>query len=542
MFDSQSPLIRSLFGAHDSLTEAESRQASLLALISVTLFILNIAGVVYGLSVAGSVVPVIYTNLVVTVVVYIMSRTRQVVPGAWLLVMSLLAQVFVWLLMAQLPQFSATIIVLLVLPSLLATLLLGAGATIAVVAITVLGSLLLSAAAPWMVFSEVGLALVLLTVILLLAITAAVVRERDMEAVEQRARELEEYRQSLEAEVDTRTRDVMSAADIGRVIASIREKDELLRRVVGLISERFEFYLTQVFLLDDEQENAVLVQTSGPEGEKLRAEGYQVALKAQSPIAEAIRTGSVTVINDIAFEDQYHLVDILPKTRSELIVPLRAGDVVIGLLDIHSTKPGAFGQADIPTFQSIGDQLSVALENVNLFARAQRDLQEIELLNKQLTGEAWSRFMAGRARPVGFRSVTEEVIEPITIESGTGPLSPPKDNQVTLPLTVRGETIGQLEITPKNGKVADEDTQVLLEAVAERVALALDSTRLSEQSRRQAEHEQILSQLSADLQATTDLENILRISVERASQSMGASRGFIQLRIEVDTETGLSET
>jgi GAF domain-containing protein len=107
---------------------------------------------------------------------------------------------------------------------------------------------------------------------------------------------------------------------------------------------------------------------------------------------------------------------------------------------------------------------------------------------------------------------------------------------VELPLTVRGETIGQLEVASRDGTAPDSDTQYMLQAVAERVAQALDTTRLGEQSRRQAEQEQILSRLSADLQASGDLQTVLRIVAERASRAMGTSRGFVHLTLRLDED------
>jgi hypothetical protein len=69
----------------------------------------------------------------------------------------------------------------------------------------------------------------------------------------------------------------------------------------------------------------------------------------------------------------------------------------------------------------------------------------------------------------------------------------------------------------------------MLEAVAERVAQALDSTRLGEQAQRQAEREQILSRISAELQATTDLNAILKIVSREASKALLTPRSFVHL-------------
>jgi len=202
-------------------------------------------------------------------------------------------------------------------------------------------------------------------------------------------------------------------------------------------------------------------------------------------------------------------------------------------LDIQSVNANAFDETDIPVFQTMGDQLAIAIENARLFEQAQRDLQDIELLNRQLTGKAWREYVGRRSEPTGYQANTQG-IKPLpsgeTIDQGD------EEGAVSLPLRVRGETIGVLDVTSRSGEPPDEDTQKMLEEVAERVAMALDSTRLGEQSRRQAEREQILGKISAELQASADLDTILRIVVRETSQALGSPTGFVHLTTRYGAE------
>jgi GAF domain-containing protein len=101
---------------------------------------------------------------------------------------------------------------------------------------------------------------------------------------------------------------------------------------------------------------------------------------------------------------------------------------------------------------------------------------------------------------------------------------------ISLPLKVRGEPIGVIDIKPKEDhEQLDEDAQAMLEAVAERVAVALDNTRLAEQAQRTAWREQIVNQISAKLQRSHDLQAILRTAVTELGRAMGMSRGFVRL-------------
>ena len=99
----------------------------------------------------------------------------------------------------------------------------------------------------------------------------------------------------------------------------------------------------------------------------------------------------------------------------------------------------------------------------------------------------------------------------------------------SLPLTVRGQTIGSLDVEGREAKELDEDLKAVLEAVAERVALALDNTRLAQQAQRTAQIQQLVNMFSEQLQRTTNLRAILRLTASEASRMLGTQRGFVQL-------------
>ena len=166
--------------------------------------------------------------------------------------------------------------------------------------------------------------------------------------------------------------------------------------------------------------------------------------------------------------------------------------------------------------------------------QAQRDLRDIELLNRRLTGEAWRSYVTDRTKsPLGYQA-SPTGVQPIISDDDTLRLRR-KDGGVSLPLKVRGTTIGALDVTPRKGdEPPDEETRSMLEAVAERVALALDSTRLGEMAEQRAKRDQILSTLSAEFQASSDLPGILRAAASGVSQAFGSSRGFAQLTLRAD--------
>ncbi len=523
-------LFRLFFGAPPGLKGSDARSASILAVLTICILIINVIELIFG-GTSGILLGFGFANFALVFVCYVLSRTQLYRVGAWLFVFGILAEIFLVILVMQPQQLTPALIIFLLFPGLLSTLLLRSTVTAWVAVATVVGFIVSGTLAPWLALSMMLPIVLLISSILVLLVATAYLRERDVQTVEMQTRQIESYRTQLEQEISGRTQDMSAAAEIGRAITSVREEDELLEEVIRLIITNFEYYLAQIYLMDESQQYIILHQTSDPANTS--ASLAQISVGDASLVGQVAQTGVVSTINDTESESQYAMNYLPPKTRSEVALPLRTGEHILGVLDLHSASPQALTQADIPIFQTIADQLAIALENVELFARAQRDLADIELLNRQLTGEAWSKFLTGRSKPVGYQTGTDENIEPLV---GTGMLAPPdpKPETVRIPLQIRGETIGILDISPKEAQEPDEETKEVLQAVAERVALALDSTRLSEQAQRQAEQEQLLSQLSAELQAATDMNSILKIAAEQASQSLDAPSGFAHLKLTYD--------
>jgi len=518
---------------HSAVRREEERQrARVLAIVSLVLVLVGLPIAVIGtLNVGISGWP-IWLVLVLWIASYLLSRSPRPQVGAGLLVFGLAALDLGALVAMGDAAGAARTVMFMLMPILLSLLLMPARVTVGLAVVVVAVLLGMSFFIPWFSIRQLAIPMAVIVLMSLLASAAAVLRDRDIETIRRQAADLSRYSQSLQAEVDQRTRNILVISEIGQAITGARDLEALLKRVVNLIIERFGFYHAQVFLIDEEGRYAVLKASTGQAGQELLARGHKLEVGSRSVIGQVTSRGEVVIASDTDTDPIHRRNELLPHTRSEMALPLQVGGRIIGALDIQSVTPNAFTEADIPAFRSMADQLAIAIENARLFERAQRDLQDIELLNRQLTGEAWRKYVSGRsgAAPVGYEA-NERGVRPILPDAGTVDAAG-GDGTLSLPLTVRGETIGVIDLTPRSGEEPDEETRTILQAVAERVALALDSTRLSEQARSQAEREQILSRLSAELQATTDLHIILKIAAREASRALGTPRGFVHLQVE----------
>ena len=184
--------------------------------------------------------------------------------------------------------------------------------------------------------------------------------------------ELSGLYQDLERKVEARTQQLATAAEVGRAATSILGTEDLLRRSVDLIRDRFGYYHVSVFLLDSTGRWAELSEATGDVGATLKARGYRLAVGSNSLIGWVTANKQSRIALDVVGDEIYFQNELLPDTRSEAALPLRVGERLIGALDVQSRSLNAFNQSDIEVLQVLADQLAVAVENGRLFGRQER--------------------------------------------------------------------------------------------------------------------------------------------------------------------------
>ncbi|UCC59972.1 MAG: GAF domain-containing sensor histidine kinase, partial [Dehalococcoidia bacterium] len=96
-----------------------------------------------------------------------------------------------------------------------------------------------------------------------------------------------------------------------------------------------------------------------------------LSVKASEGIIGSVgQSGETILANDVSLEPRYRFVEELADTKSELAVPIQMGDRLIGVLDIESTNLDAFDEIDRFSFETLADQLAVAIENAQLYEQA----------------------------------------------------------------------------------------------------------------------------------------------------------------------------
>ncbi len=178
-------------------------------------------------------------------------------------------------------------------------------------------------------------------------------------------------------ELRRRAEQLQTASEIARDTSGTLALDLLLKNVVNFVRDRFGFYHSSVFLLDDEQKYAVVRESTGIAGEEMKRRGHKLAVGSQSIIGYVTQHGEPLVINDVSKSEIHRPNPLLPDTKSELGIPLKIGDKVIGALDVQSTQVNAFSPDDISILQLLADQIAVAISNAQAYELAQQAVEEM---------------------------------------------------------------------------------------------------------------------------------------------------------------------
>ena len=117
------------------------------------------------------------------------------------------------------------------------------------------------------------------------------------------------------------------------------------------------------------------------------AAGYNIAelkksnekLGEEGIIQWVALSGNPLLINDVSKEPRFLYCDVLKDTLSELTLPIMLRNKVVAVLDIQSDKLNAFNHDDLSTFETVARDISVAIENAQLY-------EELKISHKTYLG------------------------------------------------------------------------------------------------------------------------------------------------------------
>jgi GAF domain-containing protein/HAMP domain-containing protein len=373
-------------------------------------------------------------------------------------------------------------------------------------------------------------------------------------------RQLRESLQSLEQRVAERTADLeiarhqsekranelLAVGEISKIINGEQKLENLLSLITRLVSERFGFYHTGIFLIDETKQFAVLQAANSEGGRKMLDRAHKLQVGESGIVGYVAKLGIPRISLDVGHDAVFFNNPDLPTTRSEMALPLKLREETIGVLDVQSEKPGAFTDEDANTLSILADQIAIAIENARLFTRIQQSLNELQTLYRQNLQEGWMTFSREEAMVGYFQSLSggKKITQPINTTEIQQAMNrgdvlvfhadgKTREPALVVPIKLRGQIIGVMHIkAPSKDRQWTANEISLTEAVSERLSLALENARLIQESQRQAIKEQTISEITGKIGSSINLENVLLTAVEELGRSIPGSEVIIKFQDE----------
>jgi GAF domain-containing protein len=339
-------------------------------------------------------------------------------------------------------------------------------------------------------------------------------------------------------------------SDITREAVASKDSAILVERCAHIIQERFSFYHVGIYLLDDERRFLVLQAITGLTDVYNTQRGLKIRLGETNVVGNVVGSGEPRIINDVDMDYIFRKDPLLPETRAEAVFPLKAGQEVIGVLEVHCRRKNVFGESLITILRILANELSIAIQNDRLERQLERSIYEANSLYQRYTQEIWSRQAMGKSfsgyeynllevTPITGEikpqfQLTSEYVErlkngrAIRIKSGLlvnskeleRELTNPDHSVLLVPMVLYNQLMGVIGLEEdEQDHEWTEDEITIIEAVTTQLALSLENARLLEESQIRSGQLRLLQEVTAVAASHTNLYELL----DNVSQKLRAS-------------------
>lgn len=166
-------------------------------------------------------------------------------------------------------------------------------------------------------------------------------------------------------------------------ITQLQSLSELLPRLVTEVSRTFNYNSMGVLLVDKATHEIVVRETIGLERDKHLGFRLPITAGLEGGIVGWVAyNGRSYLTADVRTSPRY--VKTVEATRSELAVPLKIKDEVIGVLDVQSVLINGLTEEDEFILSTLASQIAIAVENARLYEELAQAHAEIQRKADQL--------------------------------------------------------------------------------------------------------------------------------------------------------------
>jgi phosphoserine phosphatase RsbU/P len=402
----------------------------------------------------------------------------------------------------------------------------------------------------------------------------------------------------LYQDLEERAEQMSAVAEINFALSSFLDLDELLKEIVKVIHDRFGIPLVHIYTVHPGRRKVIFQSGSGKRAANLKINSFAFDLDApQGMIPNVARTGKSMLANDVSLEPLFKPSRNSPnETKSEMTIPLKFGEEVLGILDLQSNEIDKFSQSQLDLFEGLASGIALSIRNATLFRteKWRRKVAEIfkdaaGLLSSNLALDALlERILAQLENTLPcdasaiwlLDDIKEEDIEKRTLHLSAvrgvnrkqviksreesdavrqfldiaiagkqpvtrtpadpyGPLGsagnfPPEYSSIAVPLFSGEEVIGVLTMAHHAGGRYGSESTMIASTFASYAAVAIENARLYSRAQEDAWSSTVLLQVAEAIQSLTNTEELLSTMIRLTPLLVGINQCAIFLKMPIE--------
>lgn len=339
--------------------------------------------------------------------------------------------------------------------------------------------------------------------------------------------------------------------EVSRVTSESLDLDKLLEHVATIVKDVVPYDLFAILLWSERSQGLSIRYAIGHREEVVRS--LTIPLN-EGVTGTAAATRTAVLVDDVTKDSRY--LNALDAVRSELAVPMMARGKLVGVIDLQSTRVGAYTDQDRSLIRLIAARVGASIENARLYQRVNRqnralrtlahlsqefssllDLDELlakiaKTVRTFVNYDAFGVFLVDRTQEPGvlkhrFSARYDQRVHLDNIPLGKGITGAAVDarqpvrvadtgaderyivshpnirSELAVPLIVQDRVVGVLDVESERIAYFTEDHQRMLALLAPQIASSVENARLYEEL---AQRER---RMDEDLKAARKLQRVL---------------------------------
>ena len=356
--------------------------------------------------------------------------------------------------------------------------------------------------------------------------------------------------QELEARVEARTHELSTLLEVSHNVASTLELEPLLGLILDQLKAVVDYNGAAVMTLAGEVLTILAYRGPIPWEEALQlrfpledARINREVLRRREPVIISDVWGDTPLARAFRETAGEELETTFDYIRSWMGVPLMAREQVIGMLSLDHSEPNYYSPRQAELALAFANEVAVAIENARLFEAAQRRAEQFRVINKlgrhissvlDLDELLWAVVHLVK-ETFGYYNVNIFLVNPaaneLVLKAGVGgyvsgapslgdrlkigeegilgwvaatgepllvndvsrepryyatPMLPDTRSELGVPIKVRGQVVGTLDVQSTELNAFDQDDLTTLQTMADQIGVAVENAQLFTQAERSA--------------------------------------------------------